>query len=135
LAQAVHLHAHTLSDEQYYGQARQIEQPAHPLGVRRLQDLFSANAHRLYHRVEDRRVPADSNRVERELRPTVIARKVSFCSGSDAGAKTREVLMSLVHTLRKRYPDPEGHFKRVLDPLAIGLAQDPVSLLFHLDSS
>ncbi|MBI3941357.1 MAG: transposase, partial [Acidobacteria bacterium] len=38
------------------------------------------------------------NRCERELRPTVIARKVSFGSQSEAGAKTREIMMSLLHT-------------------------------------
>jgi transposase len=75
--------------------------------------------------VENRAVPADNNRAERELRPTVIARKVSFGSQSDAGAKTREVLMSVVHTLAKRVPDPEAHFKAVLDQLAADPTQDP----------
>jgi hypothetical protein len=98
------------------------------LGVRRIQDLFSENAHRLYHWVEDRRVPADTNRAERELRPTVIARKVSFGSQSDAGAKTREILTSLVHTLKKRGSDAESHFKRVLDQLAADPAQDPTAV-------
>jgi transposase len=143
LAQAMHLHSQPLSQAQYSRQARQLQQqilevvaqPAQHLGVRRIQDRFSANAHRLYHWVENRQVPADNNRAERELRPTVIARKVSFGSQSDAGAKTREVLMSLVHTLKKRYPDPQGHFKRVLDQLALDPAQDPVSWLFPIDSS
>jgi hypothetical protein len=38
---------------------------------------------------------------ERDLHPTVIARKVSFGSSSDAGSKTRSVLMSVLHTLNK----------------------------------
>jgi len=76
-------------------------------------------------------VPADNNRAERELRPTVIARKVSFGSQSDAGAKTREVLMSVVHTLAKRVSDPEAHFKSVLDQLAADPTQNPVELLFN----
>jgi len=46
-------------------------------------------------------VPADNNRAERELRPLVIARKVSFGSQSDAGAQTREILMTVLHTLKK----------------------------------
>jgi len=45
-------------------------------------------------------------RAERELRPTVIARKISFGSQSDAGASTREVLMSLVYAMKKCFPDP-----------------------------
>lgn len=78
-------------------------------------------------------MPADNNRAERELRPTLIARKVSFGSQSDAGAKTREVLMSVVHTLAKRFADPEAHFKAVLDRLAADPTQDAVTLL--LDTS
>jgi hypothetical protein len=61
----------------------------------------------------------------------VIARKVSFGSQSDAGAKTREVLTTLVQTLKKRVTDPEAHLKSVLDKLAANRAQhDLVSLLF-----
>ena len=143
LVQAMHLHSQPLSEHAYYQQARRLQQqfqqlvgqPAQHLGVRRLQDLFTDNAPRLYHWVEDRQVPADNNRAERELRPTVIARKVSFGSQSDAGAKTREVLMSVVHTLKKRCADPESHFKRVLDQFADDPSQDPVDLLFPFDSS
>ena len=77
-------------------------------------------------------MPADNNRAERELRPTVIVRKVSFGSQSDAGAKTREVLMSVVHTLVKRFRDPESHFKWVLDQLAADPNQDAVALRHRL---
>jgi transposase len=143
LSAAMHLHAQRLSDAAYYRQARKlrrqiekvIEQPAQHLGVRALQDLFRENAARLYHWVDDRRVPAHNNRAERELRPTVIARKTSFGSQSDAGARTREALMSLVHTLVLRVSDPETHFKWVLDQLARDPSQDAISLLFPIDSS
>jgi transposase len=143
LAQAMHLEGQPLSDTQYYQQARALEQqirqvasqPAQHLGVRRIQDLLVDNAHRLYHWVEDRRVPADNNRAERELRPTVMARKVSFGSQSDAGAKTREILMTVVHTLKKQCAGPESHFKAALDQLAADPGQDPVALLFPFDSS
>ena len=110
--------------------------PTHHLGVRHIQDLFHEHPDRLYHWAEDRQVPADNNRSERELRPLVIARKVSFGSQSDAGAHTREVLMSVLHTLRKRRPDPQAHFKRVLDQLATRPTQDPFPVLFPaFDSS
>jgi transposase len=143
LAEAMHLHAQPLSDEEHYAQARQLKQkieqtmesPAQHLGVRALQDLFRDNAARLYHWVEDRRVPADNNYAERQLRPTVIARKISFGSQSDAGAKTREILMTLVHTLALRFPDPQTHFKFVLDQLAEDPTRDPIGLLFPQDSS
>lgn len=140
-AEAMHLRGRPLADAEYYEQARSlkqqivdlVEQPAQHLGVRQVQGLFRDNAHRLYHWVENRAVPPDNNRAERELRPTVIARKVSFGSQSDAGAKTREVLMSVVHTLAKRVADPEAHFKSVLDKLAADPNQDAVALL--LDTS
>ena len=143
LSAAMHLHSQPLSDEPYYAQARQIqqqiigvtEQPAQHLGVRQIQDIFRDHRNRLYHWVQDRRVPAHNNRAERELRPTVIARKTSFGSQSDAGAKTREVLTSLVRTLSLRVADPQTHFKSVLDQLASDPTQDPVSLLFAIDSS
>lgn len=61
---------------------------------------------------------------------SVIARKTSFGSQTDAGAKTREILMTLVHTLTLRFPDPQAHFKSVLDQLAEDPARDPICLLF-----
>jgi hypothetical protein len=143
LAAAMHPHALPLSDQEYYAQARYLKQeiekviasPAQHLGVRAMQDLFRENAPRLYHWVEDRRVPADNNYAERQLRPTVIARKTSFGSQSDAGAATREVLMTLVHTPALRFPDPQSYFKSVLDQLAEDPIRDPIRLLFPLDSS
>jgi len=41
-------------------------------------------------------IPAENNRAERALRPLVIARKVSFGSQSEAGAGTREILMTVL---------------------------------------
>ncbi len=128
LSQAMHLRAQPLSDEQYYRQAKEIQNkimevnksPAQHLAIRAIQDLFNINEHRLYHWVQDRRVPPDNNLAERDLRPTVIARKVSFGSSSDAGAKTRSILMSVLHTLNKRRGDQplESLFKNLLDKLA-----------------
>lgn len=143
IAQAMHLHSQPISDDAYYEQARQVEQqikkairsPAQHLGIRRIQDIFIDNESRLYHWVMNRKVPADNNRAERELRPTVIARKVSFGSQSDAGAKTREILMTLLHTLKKRFMDPQEHFKSVLDRLAANPTLDLLALLFPSDTS
>jgi transposase len=128
LAQAMHLRAQPLPDEQYYRQAKEIQEkilgvshsPAQHLGIRALQDLFYTHENRLYHWVRDRRVPPDNNLAERDLRPTVIARKVSFGSSSDAGAKTRSILMSVLHTLNKRRGDKslESIFKNLLDEIA-----------------
>jgi len=143
LAEAMHLQHPPLPDPAYYMAAAElkdqieavIEHPAHHLGIRQLQDLFRAHPDRLYHWVTDRTVPPDNNRCERELRPTVIARKVSFGSQSDAGAKTREILMSVLHTLRKRRPDAQAHFRWVLHQLAADPQRDPFALLFRSDTS
>ena len=143
LADAMHLQPQPLSDREYYAQAEAlkqqivatVEQPAQHLGIRRLQDIFREHPDRLYHWVTDRAVPPDNNRCERELRPTVIARKVSFGSQSDAGAKTREILMSVLHTLKKRRAAAQAQFKWVLDQLAADPQRDPFALLFRTDTS
>jgi hypothetical protein len=86
-----------------------------------MQDLFREKADRLYHWADDPDIPADNNRAERELRPLVIARKTSFGSQSDAGAKIRETLTTALHTLRKRVPDVTTAFQ-------FGLTDSPNSL-------
>src|SRR6185437_15353544 len=62
----------------------------HP-GIQRIQNIFREHPARLYHWAEDPQVPAENNFAERELRPFVIARKISFGSQSEQGALTREV--------------------------------------------
>ena len=110
-----------------------VESPAQHLGIRRIQDIFRQNESRLYHWAKDRNVPAENNLAERDLRPTVIARKVSFGSQSDAGAHTRGVLMTVLCTLKKRGVDAATHLKHVLDELAKNIHQDPYPLLFPRD--
>jgi transposase len=104
----------------------------HP-GIQKIQDLFRQNAPRLYQWTRHPNIPADNNRAERELRPLVIARKISFGSQSEQGLQTREVVMSLLHTLAKRSKDPFEKFAQALDALAIQPTRDPYDLLF--DSS
>lgn len=138
LTQAMKLRGQPITDEEFYKQAailkeqiiKVMKQEAKHLGIRRLQDIFIEKGQRLYHWASDRRVPADNNLAERDLRPTVIARKVSFGSQSDNGANTRSVLMSVLHTLKKRVADPVAQFKTVLDALAIKPSLDPYPLLF-----
>ena len=110
-----------------------VESPAQHLGIRRIQDIFRQNESRLYHWVKDRNVPAENNLAERDLRPTVIARKVSFGSQSDAGAHTRGVLMTVLGTLKKRGVDVATRLKQALDELAKNIHQNPFPLLFPRD--
>lgn len=110
-----------------------IYAPAQHPGIQRIQNIFRENASRLYHWAKKPSIPAENNRAERELRGLVIARKISFGSQSEQGARTREILMSVLHTLRKRTADVLGAFKRCLDALAQDEKRDPFKLLF--DSS
>ena len=110
-----------------------VHSPAQHPGIQRIQNIFRERATRLYHWAKNPAIPADNNRAERELRPLVIARKISFGSQSEQGALTRETLMSVLHTLRKRTKDLFGAFKRTLDAMAENEKSDPYKLLF--DSS
>jgi hypothetical protein len=143
LSTAMSLRRLPISDDEFYRQASMIESkikdvvqcPAMHLAIRRIQDIFCKNEYRLYHWASDRRVPAENNLAERDLRPTVIARKVSFGSQSDAGAKTREVMMTVLHTLKKRSVDPTGAFKNILDQLAKDIKTDPFNIIYPANTS
>lgn len=142
LSLAMNLRSQPISDKQFYRKAARVKKrilaavaaPAQHGAIRNIQRIFHHNEARLYHWADDRRVPAENNLAERDLRPSVIARKVSFGSQSDAGAKTRGTLMSVMHTLRKHGFDPAAQLKHVLDQLAYNIAQDPYSLLFPRDA-
>ncbi len=139
LAQAMYLHSQDISDTTYYRKAkalkvkilRVINAGSQHAGIKAIQVLFKENDHRLYHWVNDRRVPADNNRAERELRPTVIARKVSFGSQSKQGALTRSVLMTIIHTAKKRLPanSAQEWIKESLDAIAANPGVDVYSLM------
>src|SRR4051794_41733548 len=51
-------------------------------------------------------VPFDNNHSERMIRPAVIVRKNSYANGSEAGAETQAVLMSVFRTLKQRGYNP-----------------------------
>ncbi len=110
LTEAMQLRQQDISDEVYYQSAKDLKEKIHQLArapanhsaIHTYQTIFVEQENRLFHWVTDRRVPADNNRAERELRPTVIARKVSFGSQSEKGAHTRSVMMSVLHSVAKR---------------------------------
>ena len=143
LAGAMSLRTLPLSDRQFKREAARIkkqivqavEREARHPAIQTVQDIFRQNAYRLYHWCDDRNVPADNNLAERDLRPLVIARKISFGSQSDTGANTRETLMTILHTLKKRTNNVAETFKAALDRLAENPSLDPYSLLFQFDLS
>ena len=49
-------------------------------------------------------VEPTNNRAERDLRPAVIARKVSHCSRTERGARAFEAFTSVLQTIRKTNP-------------------------------
>jgi transposase len=110
LAEAMTLRSLPISDDEFYRRATNtkaeiikiMNSQANHFGIQHIQNIFRENSHRLYHWANNRDVPADNNFAERELRPLVVARKVSFGSHSDAGAKTRETLMTVLKTLKLR---------------------------------
>jgi len=138
LSSAIKLRSPPITDAEFYVQAAPVRgeieaamgRPAWHMGIRRIQDIFRKNKHRLYHWSEDRRVPAENNLAERDLRPSVIARKVSFGSVTDAGARTRSTLTTVVTTLRKRGMDSAQQIKDTLDVLARDMTHDVYRLLF-----
>jgi transposase-like protein len=143
LANAIHLRGLGLAPRQFKREARKIKnqilqmvnRPARHPAIQTMQDLFRQKADRLYHWADDPQIPADNNRAERELRPLVIARKISFGSQSDAGARTRETLMTVLLTLAKKTPDVMAAFKSILDQLAEQPEADPAKLLLRFNSS
>jgi transposase len=143
LAQAMGLRGLQLSLGEFRARASELKAriidwndnvASHP-GVQQIQNIFRENPDQLYHWADDPAIPADNNRAERELRPLVIARKISFGSQSENGARTREVLMSVLHTLRKAGGNVTSCFQRSLDALAADSTLSPYHTLFTIDSS
>jgi transposase len=139
LAEAMNLRSLSISKKEFFVRAANtkseiikiMNSDANHAGIQKIQNIFRENENKLYHWAEDRKVPAENNFAERELRPLVIARKVSFCSHSDAGAKTREILMSTLLTLKKK--DKSNvyiNFKNFLDKIASGDNTHPYEILF-----
>jgi hypothetical protein len=66
--------------------------------------------------VRELAVPSTNNQAERNLRPLVIARKVSGGTRSPAGSRTRMTLASIAATARLQGIDPAVAFQRLLIP-------------------
>lgn len=143
LANAISLRTLEMTARQFKQQAVKIKkaiieitsrQARHP-AIQNIQDIFRQKADRLYHWAKNSNIPADNNLAERELRSLVVARKISFGSQSENGAQTREILMTVLHTLKKRTPNAANAFKSALDELAEQPDTDIAKALFNLNSS
>jgi len=126
LASAMSLRRLVKDDDEFAKQAPVLEKKiksavnrqANHAAIQHIQNIFREKENRLYHWVKDRSVPAENNFAERELRPLVISRKLSYGSHSDEGAKTREILMTVMHTLKKNCDNPLEKMKNILNEYA-----------------
>ena len=100
----------------------------HP-GIQHIQNIFRENNKCLFQWVDSPDIPAENNFAERNLRPTVIARKISFGSHSEKGMRTREILMTVMHTAKCRGRDPAEFMEEVLDIFANNKSADISHLL------
>jgi len=138
LSLAMRLRTQPISDDEFYRRAATLREeikttmasPARHQGIRRIQDIFRENDHRLFHWADNRAVPAENNLAERDLRPSVIARKVSFGSVTDAGAKVRSTLSTVAATIHKRGGAVASQIKGTLDLLTRDPLADPFAVLF-----
>jgi transposase len=144
LSQAMGLRSQPISDAEFYTQASQLKanliqemtKPADHAGIQNIQAIFQQYSPRLYHWADNRAIPAENNFSERGVRRLVIARKISFGSQAEQGAQTREILMTVLHSLRKYYPqDYRTKFKNCLNQLALKPQLEPYSLLFGDNTS
>jgi transposase len=144
LSNAMGLRSQNISDDEFYRQAQQIKEnivlemnkPADHAGIQNIQAIFQEYSHRLYHWAENRDIPAENNYSERGFRRLVISRKISFGSQSDNGTKTREILMTVLHSLKKRYSNGyRKKFKNCLNELVRNPKLDSYKFLFDYDTS
>ena len=70
--------------------------------VRRVQTKLKKQSEGLLTALIVKDVPLTNNQAERDLRPLVISRKISFGSNSETGAETTSVNYSIIQTLKKQ---------------------------------
>lgn len=102
----------------------------HP-GIQNFQNIFREHPERLFQWVKSPEIPAENNFAERGLRPSVIARKISFGSQSARGMRTREILMTFLYTARIRGLDPRAALEKALNLLCRDPSAD-ISLVLGL---
>jgi transposase len=83
-----------------------LAQPWEDRHARRLVKRLRRHASELFTFLDHPEVPSDNNHGERQIRPAVSARKNSYANGSEDGAETQAVLMSVFRTLKQRGHNP-----------------------------
>ena len=129
-----------LEDGDYYDEAKRIKNEmlkminaqAKDPGLQKCQDIFRRHPGRIFQWAENRSVPAENNMSERGVRRTVIARKVCGGSQSKDALMVREVLQSVIESLRLRCADPVAKLTEALDAYAVDPGICIPDLLFPL---
>lgn len=103
----------------------------HP-GIQQFQNIFRRHPERMFQWVKSPDIPAENNFAERGVRPSVIARKISFGSQSERGMLTRELLMTFLYTARIRGLDPKATLEKALNMLCLNPNAD-IATLFGLN--
>ncbi|MFA5706905.1 MAG: transposase [Candidatus Neomarinimicrobiota bacterium] len=115
LVEAMHLCANKdISDEEYYLDANKIKEqilkivnaPANDGGVQGYQYIWRSHPKNFFQWVENRNVRCENNFAERGVRSLVIVRKTSFGTQGEKGLKARQVLGSVLGTVKIRGGDP-----------------------------
>jgi len=141
LSEAMHLRSLPISKQEFFTRAantkseiiKMMNTSAQHAAIQKIQNIFREKQDKLYHWADDPDIPAENNFAERELRPIVIARKVSFGSHSDAGARTREILMTTLLSLKKReHNNVACNFTNFLDLIAAKSNKSAFEILFNL---
>jgi transposase len=83
-----------------------LAQPWENRHARRLVKRLRRHEAELFTFLDHPEVPSDNNHAERQIRPAVMVRKNSYANGSDEGAETQAVLMSVFRTLKQRGHNP-----------------------------
>ena len=74
--------------------------------ARRLQKRLRRHREELLTFLDHDEVPPDNNGGERGIRPAVLIRKNSYGNGSERGAQTQAVMMTIMRTLKMRGHNP-----------------------------
>jgi transposase len=103
-----------LSAERFASRRQRLQKRLHDLltqewkerHARRLIKRLRRHEGELFTFLNHPNVPFDNNHAERQIRPAVIVRKNIYANGSEEGAETQAVLMSVFRTLKQRGHNP-----------------------------
>ena len=87
-----------------------IQYPSEDSNIKRLQKRLIKHHNELLTFLDHPEVEPTNNRAERQLRPNVIMRKITFGNRSFLGARNHQVVMSIIHTARLNGIEPFNAF-------------------------